>query len=61
MEREVVSSMETLQDFREFAAECDRLAEQAETEEHRRILREMGAAWRKVAEEYDEEHLSRAH
>jgi hypothetical protein len=53
--------METLQDFREFAAECDRLAEEAETEEHRRILKEMGAAWRKVAEEHDEEHLSQAH
>jgi hypothetical protein len=53
--------METSQDFWEFAAECDRLAEEAETEKHRRILKKMAAAWRKVAEKYGQEPLNRVH
>ena len=52
--------METSQDYRQFAQECDRLAEQAVTEEQCRILKKMAAAWRKVAEQYDREHLTRA-
>jgi hypothetical protein len=52
--------METSKDFRDFAAECERLAQEAVLKEHRVILRKMGAAWRKVAEEYDRDHsLSR--
>ena len=53
--------METSQEFRQFAEECDHLAHQAETEEQCRTLRKMAAAWRKVAEEYDRQHLARAH
>jgi hypothetical protein len=45
--------METSQDYRQFAAECERLVEGAMTEEQRGILREMATAWTKVAEEYD--------
>ena len=57
----VVSIMEASQEYRQLAEECDRLAQQAETEEQCRTLRKMAAAWRKVAEEYDREHLARAH
>jgi hypothetical protein len=52
--------METSQDYRQFAQECDRLSEEAMTEEQRRTLKKMAAAWRKVAQEYDREHLTRA-
>jgi hypothetical protein len=40
----------------EFAEECDRLAQKARTEDQRRSLMRMAAAWRKVADEYDREH-----
>ena len=53
MERAVVPTMETSRDFRDFAVECERLVQEATTEEHRIILRKMAAAWRKIAEEYD--------
>jgi hypothetical protein len=43
--------METSLKYRNFAAECDRLAESAKTENHQRILQEMAEAWRKLAEE----------
>jgi hypothetical protein len=43
--------METPAQYREFAAECYRLALVAKTEEHRKILREMARAWATVAEE----------
>jgi hypothetical protein len=46
--------METSARCLEYAAECDRLAAEAKTEEHRKILREMARAWRKVAEEAEE-------
>jgi hypothetical protein len=52
--------METSQGYRQFAQECDRLVEEAMTEEQRRTLKKMAAAWRKVAEEYNREHLTRA-
>ena len=52
--------METSQEYRQFAQECDRLDEEAVTEEQSRTLKNMAAAWRKVAEEYDREHLTRA-
>jgi hypothetical protein len=45
--------METPAQYREFAAECYRLASVAKTEEHRKILREMTRAWAKVAEEVE--------
>jgi uncharacterized protein len=46
--------MRTPDQYREFAAECYRLAaEAAMTEEHRKILQEMARAWREVAEEVE--------
>jgi hypothetical protein len=48
--------METSQEYRELAAECERLAQEAMTEEQRGILRKMATAWTKVALEYDREH-----
>jgi hypothetical protein len=46
--------METLDQYREFAAECYRLASVARTEEHRKILRAMARTWTKVAEEAEQ-------
>jgi hypothetical protein len=37
--------------YRSFAEECLRLAEQVESERHRRILHEMALAWSKLADE----------
>jgi len=37
--------------YRSFAEECRRLAEQVESERHRRILHEMALAWSKLADE----------
>jgi hypothetical protein len=37
--------MRTPDQYREFAAECYRLASEAKKEEHERILREMARAW----------------
>jgi hypothetical protein len=53
--------MEASQEYRQFAEECDRLAQQVGIEELCRTLKKMAAAWRKVAEEYDRKHLTRAH
>ena len=44
---------ETSAQYREFAEECDRLAKQATTDDHRKILEEMAEAWRMVAAEAD--------
>lgn len=48
--------METSAQYREFAEECDRLARQAETDGHRKILVEMAETWRKLAAETDNKH-----
>jgi hypothetical protein len=53
--------METSKEFRDFAEECDRLAQVVETEHDRWILKKMAEAWRKVAEEYDNGGISRPH
>jgi hypothetical protein len=45
--------MQPSTEYRIFAEECDRLAENAKTERHRKMLGEMAEAWRKVAEEED--------
>ena len=45
--------METSQEFRAFSKQCDRLAEEAEMKNERRILKELAVAWEKVAEEYE--------
>jgi hypothetical protein len=41
--------------YREFAEECNRLAEHAKTEHQRKILEEIAEAWRMVAAEADNE------
>jgi hypothetical protein len=41
--------------YREFAEECNRLAETAKADGHRKILEEMAEAWRRVAAEADNE------
>jgi hypothetical protein len=46
----MVSSSE----YRRFEEECRRLAQDAKTEHHRKILEEMAEAWRKLAEEDEE-------
>jgi hypothetical protein len=45
--------MRTPDQYREFAAECYRLASEAKKEEHERILREMARAWSELAEELE--------
>jgi hypothetical protein len=50
--------METATQFRQFAEKCNRLAQEVQTEDQRRRLMEMAAAWRKVAEEHDRETFS---
>jgi hypothetical protein len=47
--------METPAQYREYAAECYRLASVAKTDAHRKILRELARAWTKVAEEAEQE------
>jgi hypothetical protein len=41
--------------YREFAEECLRLAEQATDEHHQKTLKEMAEAWSKLAEQADKE------
>ena len=45
--------MRTPDQYREFAAECYRLAAEAKTEQREKILREMALAWREVADEVE--------
>jgi Skp family chaperone for outer membrane proteins len=45
--------MEPSTEYQRFAQECRRLAQQAETEQHSRILEEMAQAWEKLAREND--------
>jgi hypothetical protein len=51
--------MENSKQFREFAEECERLAHEASTQEQRRVLTKLAAAWRKIAEEYARGDLTR--
>ena len=47
--------MQTSNQYRDFAEECERLAEKTETEkEHRRVMKEMAETWRQLAIEADE-------
>ena len=46
--------MRTPDQYREFAAECYRLAAEAKTKEQQKILEEMARAWREEAEEAEE-------
>ena len=43
--------METSTEYRRFAQECDRLAREAKTERHRKIMQEMAQAWGKIMQE----------
>jgi hypothetical protein len=45
--------MEPSTQYRKFADECRRLANSAETDEERKVLKEMEAIWTKLAEEAD--------
>jgi hypothetical protein len=49
--RPVAPCMEPSTEYQRFAQECRRLAQQAKTEQHRRILEEMAQAWEKLARE----------
>ncbi len=46
-----MQTLDTLTEYRRFAEQCGRLAQQAETERHRKILEQMAEAWRKLVEE----------
>ena len=43
--------METSTEYQQYAAECRRLAREAKTEQHRRVLEEMALAWETLAKE----------
>jgi Skp family chaperone for outer membrane proteins len=45
--------METSTEYRRFAQECRRLAQEAKTERHRKIMEEMAQAWERLAKEAD--------
>jgi hypothetical protein len=45
--------MRTPDQYRDFAAQCYRLAAEAQTEELQQIMREMARAWGEVAEELE--------
>jgi hypothetical protein len=47
--------METSSEYRRFAQECHRLAGEAKTERHRKIMQEMAQAWERLAKETDGE------
>jgi hypothetical protein len=47
--------METATEYRRFAQECQRLAREAMTERHRKIMEEMAQAWERLAKEVDGE------
>jgi hypothetical protein len=47
------SRMHPSRDYRKFAEECDRLARDAKTEQHRQILQEMADAWEELADRDD--------
>jgi hypothetical protein len=45
--------MRTPDQYREFAAECYRLAAETKNDAHKKILREMARAWSELAEEVE--------
>jgi len=47
--------METGAEYRRFAQECRRLARDAKTERHRKIMEDMARAWDALTTEADEE------
>jgi hypothetical protein len=49
------SGMETATEYRRFAQECRRLARDAKTERHRKIMEDMARAWDTLAADADKE------
>ena len=49
------SGMESSTEYRRFAQECRRLAQEAKTERHRKIMEEMAQAWDRLAKEAERE------
>jgi hypothetical protein len=47
--------METATEYRRFAQECRRLARDAKTERHRKIMEDMALAWDRLASEAERE------
>jgi BMFP domain-containing protein YqiC len=45
--------MRTPDEYREFAAECYRLAAEAKTDAYQKMMEEMARAWSEVAEEVE--------
>ncbi len=50
--------MRTADQYREFAAQCYRLATEAKTEAHQKMMEEMARAWSEVAEQVDKRERS---
>jgi hypothetical protein len=50
--------MDVLAEYRHRAAECERLAEQAITEEHRQTILGIAATWRALADQRERLGLS---
>ncbi len=48
------TAMQPSTEYRLFAEQCERLAENVKTERHRKMLKGMAEAWRKVAEEEED-------
>jgi hypothetical protein len=51
--------MEVLAEYRRRAAECERLAQDAITEEHRQTILGIAATWRALADQRERLDLSR--
>jgi hypothetical protein len=45
--------------YREFAAQCYRLAAEAKTEAHHKMMQEMARAWKEVAEQAEKREGTR--
>lgn len=50
--------MDVLAEYRRRAAECERLAEEAITEEHRQLILGIATTWRALAEQRERLHLA---
>jgi hypothetical protein len=51
--------MDSSKQYREFGAQCDHLADEVKNGPHEKILREMAAAWRGLAEEIEKKRSDR--
>jgi hypothetical protein len=50
--------MKTPDQYRDYAAQCYRLAAEAKTEAHRKMMEEMARAWSEMAEEAEKRESS---